>query len=287
MVPTTTTMTHCNRPRSKSRQHRRPHIRTCATTSPAAAPAIVTLGKQVTTATLGHAIPAADLQANLAEVYTVRAVAAEIIAPNKTMLVATAPMSSLPALASSSSSKVSVVNYAIAHSALSSSSSSEREEEEDYGGDDDSSDGSAKGSKAENDLQILLGFALLIRHHDSTTTQQQQLEPEPEPCLLLAQHLPSAESSSSSSSIQLQRLYIGAFGRGMGVGARLMRAVETVAREERRTNVWLQVSQGNLAAQKAYERWGFEKVGECVIDDDVGGFGQKRGWVMGKKGVVV
>ncbi|KAF4539666.1 Acyl-n-acyltransferase protein [Lasiodiplodia theobromae] len=281
-------MTHCDRPQPNNKQQHSPKIRIRATASPAAAPAIVTLGKQVTTATLGHAIPAADLQANLAEVYTVRAVAAEIIAPNKTMLVATAPMSSLPALASSSSSKVSVVNYAIAHSALSSSSSSEREEEEDYGGDDDSSDGSAKGSKAENDLQILLGFALLIRHHDSTTTQQQQLEPEPEPCLLLAQHLPSAESSSSSSSsIQLQRLYIGAFGRGMGVGARLMRAVETVAREERRTNVWLQVSQGNLAAQKAYERWGFEKVGECVIDDDVGGFGQKRGWVMGKKGVVV
>ncbi|KAK0609642.1 hypothetical protein DIS24_g12287 [Lasiodiplodia hormozganensis] len=284
-------MTHCDRPQSNNKQHHSAQIRICATTSPAAAPVIVTLGKQVTTATLGHAIPAADLQAYLAEVYTVRTVAAEISAPNKTMLVATAPMSSLPALASasssssSSSSKVSVVNYAIAHSALSSSSSSssEREEEkEDHDGDDDdnsTSDGSAKGSKDEDDLQILLGFALLIRHHDSTTTQQQpEPEPEPEPCLL-AQHLPSA----ASSSIQLQRLYIGAFGRGMGVGARLMRAVETVARKERRTNVWLQVSQGNLAAQKAYERWGFEKVGECVID--VGGFWQ-RGWVMGKKGVV-
>lgn len=69
----------------------------------------------------------------------------------------------------------------------------------------------------------------------------------------------------------------------MGVGTRLLRAVESVGREEKRRNVWLQVLQGNLPAQKAHERWGFERVGECEIE--VAGVIGQRGWVMGK-GVV-
>lgn len=186
MVPTTTTMTHCNSPQSNKKQHDLPQIRVRATASPVAAPAIVTLGKEVTTATLSHAIPATDLQAYLAEVYTVRAVAADMTAPNKTMLVDTAAMSSLAALASFS--KVSVIKYAIAPSALSSSSSGD---DDDY--EDKSSSDSAKASKNEDDLQILLGFALLTRHGPP------QPEQEHKPCLE-QQHAPS---SASSSSIQL------------------------------------------------------------------------------------
>jgi ribosomal protein S18 acetylase RimI-like enzyme len=62
--------------------------------------------------------------------------------------------------------------------------------------------------------------------------------------------------------IQLQRLYVDGKCHGKGVGGALMKHVEKLAKEKGFVTIWLGVWEENFKAQKAYERFGFKKVGE-------------------------
>ena len=62
--------------------------------------------------------------------------------------------------------------------------------------------------------------------------------------------------------IEIERLYVGRKGLGLGIGARLMRACLDEAAKAGHKTVWLGVWERNPRAIAFYERWGFEQVGE-------------------------
>ncbi|KAB2573482.1 Spermidine/spermine N(1)-acetyltransferase [Lasiodiplodia theobromae] len=102
----------------------------------------------------------------------------------------------------------------------------------------------------------VLGFAVLTRGSS-------------EPCV---EHL--------ESKVELQRIYVHPDAHGKGVGGRLGRRVEEMAREQGFRWMWLGVWEENVVAQKAYEKWGYKKVGEH--DFVVGGVVQTD-WIMTKE----
>lgn len=61
---------------------------------------------------------------------------------------------------------------------------------------------------------------------------------------------------------ELKRIYVLAKWRGGGAGARLLDAALAWAERDGPRRVWLSVYQHNHAAQRFYERHGFERVGE-------------------------
>ncbi|KEZ41732.1 hypothetical protein SAPIO_CDS6925 [Scedosporium apiospermum] len=61
---------------------------------------------------------------------------------------------------------------------------------------------------------------------------------------------------------ELQRLYVDASALGMGIGGLLERAVEDLAREGGFRHLWLGVWEENHVAKRAYEKWGYKRVGE-------------------------
>jgi len=97
--------------------------------------------------------------------------------------------------------------------------------------------------------------------------------------------------------VELQRLYVAESYHGSGVGGALVRYVEKVAKEKSFATVWLGVWEENFKAQKAYERFGFKKIGEhdfkmgtCIQTDwilikqlwsDEG----SKGWATGGRGL--
>ncbi|OJD38569.1 acyl-n-acyltransferase protein [Diplodia corticola] len=105
----------------------------------------------------------------------------------------------------------------------------------------------------ENDR--LVGFALLTRN-------------SVEPCV-----------ESLESTVELQRIYVDTAAHGKGVGGLLARAVEKLAREQGFRNMWLGVWEENAVAQKAYEKWGYKKVG---THDFVVGTVVQTDWIMAK-----
>jgi len=74
-----------------------------------------------------------------------------------------------------------------------------------------------------------------------------------EPCL---SHLPPTQV------IELQRLYVHSSTQGMGIGKRLMRQMEGLAKKMGYKYMWLGVWEGNFVAQRVYEGMGFERVGD-------------------------
>lgn len=70
------------------------------------------------------------------------------------------------------------------------------------------------------------------------------------------------ECLESDDAIELQRIYILEKAKGKGVGDELMKRCFTAARTKCCKTIWLGVWERNLAAQKFYEKLGFEKVGE-------------------------
>ncbi|TGO08816.1 hypothetical protein BTUL_0191g00260 [Botrytis tulipae] len=72
-----------------------------------------------------------------------------------------------------------------------------------------------------------------------------------EPCL---QHLPNA--------VELQRIYVHPSAHGQGVGKLLADRLEKMARDQRFEYMWLGVWEENHRAIKAYEKWGYKKVGK-------------------------
>lgn len=79
--------------------------------------------------------------------------------------------------------------------------------------------------------------------------------------------------------IELQRLYVDECYHGGGVGRALEGEVEGMARERGFRTLWLGVWEENFKAQKAYERFGFVKVGE---HDFVMGTCVQTDWILTK-----
>jgi ribosomal protein S18 acetylase RimI-like enzyme len=70
---------------------------------------------------------------------------------------------------------------------------------------------------------------------------------------------------SDPNAIELVRLYVSSTLQGSGVGARLMDACLTEARQSGYQTIWLGVWQQNTRAQAFYKRWNFSIVGEHVF----------------------
>jgi GNAT superfamily N-acetyltransferase len=62
-------------------------------------------------------------------------------------------------------------------------------------------------------------------------------------------------------TVELQRIYVRPESHGAGVGKALGKAIEDMARKQGFKNLWLGVWEENHIATRAYERWGYEKVG--------------------------
>lgn len=102
----------------------------------------------------------------------------------------------------------------------------------------------------------VLGFALLTRGSS-------------EPCV-----------EALESTVELQRIYVHPDAHGKGVGGRLARRVEEMARSQGFRWMWLGVWEENVVAQRAYEKWGYGKVGE---HDFVVGSVVQTDWIMTKE----
>lgn len=91
---------------------------------------------------------------------------------------------------------------------------------------------------ATDETNRVVGFTYLTRGND-------------EPCL-----------TKVNRKIELQRIYIDPAAQGMGLGRLLAGKIESLAREQGFQNIWLGVWEGNKKARVAYERWGYEVVGD-------------------------
>ncbi|RYZ19527.1 MAG: GNAT family N-acetyltransferase [Chitinophagaceae bacterium] len=81
----------------------------------------------------------------------------------------------------------------------------------------------------------------------------------------------------SKSALEIARLYVLQEFIGQKVGAALMAESIRVAQQRQKEWVWLGVWESNTRAIAFYERWGFEKFGECdfLLGTDV-----QRDWLM-------
>lgn len=62
--------------------------------------------------------------------------------------------------------------------------------------------------------------------------------------------------------VELQRIYVDSEHHGSGLARLLMNAALSVAKSEGYKNIWLGVMQGNTRAEKFYQKFGFERVGQ-------------------------
>lgn len=65
---------------------------------------------------------------------------------------------------------------------------------------------------------------------------------------------------------ELIAMWIGPDGRGRGLAARLIDAVADWARDDGRTELWLNVLPANTAARRAYDRYGFT-LADTAVDE--------------------
>ncbi|HEY0365672.1 MAG TPA: GNAT family N-acetyltransferase [Pyrinomonadaceae bacterium] len=70
---------------------------------------------------------------------------------------------------------------------------------------------------------------------------------------------------SGRKPVELSRLYVSSAFQGSGVGARLMDACLTEARQAGYQTMWLGVWKENVRAQAFYHRWNFAVIGEHVF----------------------
>lgn len=82
---------------------------------------------------------------------------------------------------------------------------------------------------------------------------------------------------SGPKAIELSRLYVSSAFHGGGVGARLMEACLTEARQAGYQTLWLGVWKENVRAQAFYQRWNFSVVGEHVFQL---GADRQMDWLM-------
>ncbi|KAF5986305.1 gnat family protein acetyltransferase [Fusarium coicis] len=91
---------------------------------------------------------------------------------------------------------------------------------------------------ATNSDDGVLGFAYLTRGSS-------------EPCV-----------ENMEKTVELQRIYVHPDSDGAGVGKALEKAIESMAKEQGFKSLWLGVWEENPRAIRAYEKWGYKRVGE-------------------------
>jgi diamine N-acetyltransferase len=72
--------------------------------------------------------------------------------------------------------------------------------------------------------------------------------------------------SDSSGRAKLHKLYLDTDAHGRGFGQQLIKRAIEVSREFGATGIWLQVNKQNTRAIRAYERAGFHREKEAVVD---------------------
>lgn len=82
---------------------------------------------------------------------------------------------------------------------------------------------------------------------------------------------------SGPKPIELSRLYVSSTFQGSGVGARLMDACLTEARQAGYQTMWLGVWKQNVRAETFYRRWNFSVVGEHLFQL---GADRQMDWLM-------
>jgi len=82
---------------------------------------------------------------------------------------------------------------------------------------------------------------------------------------------------SGPKAIELSRLYVSSAFQGGGIGARLMDACLTEARQAGYQTMWLGVWKENVRAQAFYHRWNFSVIGEHVFQL---GADRQMDWIM-------
>lgn len=74
-------------------------------------------------------------------------------------------------------------------------------------------------------------------------------------------HLPHPELKSTDGEIR--RLYVASTHQGQGLGSRLLEtALDWLLKENQQRTLWLGVWSENYGAQRLYQRYGFERVGD-------------------------
>ena len=87
------------------------------------------------------------------------------------------------------------------------------------------------------------------------------------------------KKANGSSHAELRRLYVDVSTQGLGVGTKLIAAVEERAKTEGFEQLWLTVWEDNHRSQRLYERLGYVKKGETEFA--TGGCIQTD-WVLSK-----
>ncbi|KAJ2979636.1 hypothetical protein NQ176_g3126 [Zarea fungicola] len=105
----------------------------------------------------------------------------------------------------------------------------------------DSSIGTSKSSDSREEGKVV-GFAQLTRGSSSG-----------EPCLASLDHV--------ASTAELQRLFVDLSYHGKGIGSRLARTIEDIARRDGFTHMWLGVWEENTVAKQVYEKLGYTALG--------------------------
>ena len=75
-----------------------------------------------------------------------------------------------------------------------------------------------------------------------------------------------AHAQLDASGCKIDKLYVHPDRQRRGVGAALLREIETWARAQQARRLWLQVNRGNTQAIRAYEKYGFHIVESRVFD---------------------
>lgn len=119
-----------------------------------------------------------------------------------------------------------------------------------------SSTGTSESSDSGEEGKVV-GFAQLTRGSS-----------EEEPCLASLEHV--------ASTAELQRLFVGLSYHGKGIGSRLARTIEDIARVDGFTHMWLGVWEENTVAKQVYKKLGYTTlgfhdfvVGSIVQRDDI------------------
>ena len=69
--------------------------------------------------------------------------------------------------------------------------------------------------------------------------------------------------TSVSSTVELSKFYVSPSEHGQGIAQKLMQRCFELVHELGWSAMWLNVNQQNERANRFYEKWGFEVVGEC------------------------
>ncbi len=103
-----------------------------------------------------------------------------------------------------------------------------------------------------------------------------QIRAEPVGYLKIIQ-LPN--TSDGEGTLEISQLYVVKEQIGKGVGNRLMQYCIDLAKEQKKTAIWLGVWEHNQKAIAFYTRFGFEKVGEHIF---MLGSDKQNDWLMKK-----